>query len=124
MADPNTASSRLSNRQLSDKATTSLIRRTLCSQSADKGTPVADLLPPLTSSNDVDFQLYAFIAIIIKEFVYTWYAKITPDQTFVEEVLKIIAHCTRALEQRLRMVDLEALIFDEFPELLDAHIKG
>ena len=56
--------------------------------------------------------------------MYTWYAKITPDQTFVEEVVKIIAHCTRGLEQRLRKIDLEALIFDELPELLDAHVKG
>jgi hypothetical protein len=78
----------------------------------------------LTSSNDVDLQLYAFIAIVIREFVYTWYGKITPDQTFVEEVVRIIAHCTRGLEQRLRKVDLEALILDELPELLDAHVKG
>lgn len=72
----------------------------------------------------MDLQLYAFIAIIIREFVYTWYAKITPDQTFVEEAVKIIAHCTRGLEQRLRKVDLEALIFDELPELLDTHVRG
>lgn len=109
---------------LSDRATTYLIRRTLCPHIADKNAPISDLLPPLTSSNDVDLQLYAFIAIIIREFVYTWYAKITPDQTFVEEAVKIIAHCTRGLEQRLRKVDLEALIFDELPELLDTHVRG
>jgi hypothetical protein len=109
---------------LSDRATAFLIRRTLCPQIADKNAPISDLLPPLTSSNDVDLQLYAFIAIIIREFLYTWYAKISPDQTFVEEVVKIIAHCTRGLEQRLRKVDLEALIFDELPELLDTHVRG
>jgi len=72
----------------------------------------------------VDLQLYAFIAIIIREFVQTWYTKITPDQVFVEEVVQIIAHCTRGLEQRLRKVDLESLIFDELPELLDVHVQG
>lgn len=81
-------------------------------------------MPPLTSRNDVDLQLYAFIAILVREFVSTWYAKITPDQKFVEEVVKIIAHCTRGLEQRLRKVDLEALVFDELPELLDTHVRG
>jgi len=126
---PDTPVSRLGSRQfsndpLSDRTTISLIRRTLCSQLADKSAPVSDLLPPLTSSNDVDLQLYAYIAIVIKEFVNTWYGKITPDQTFVEEVVKIIAHCTRGLEQRLRKVDLEALLFDELPELLDAHVRG
>jgi hypothetical protein len=78
----------------------------------------------LTSSNEVDTQLQAFIAIIIREFVQTWYNKITPDSVFVDEVFKIIAHCTRALEQRLREVDLESLLFDELPELLEVHIRG
>lgn len=78
----------------------------------------------MTSSNEVDLQLYALISIIIREFVQTWYTKITPDQVFVEEVVKIIAHCTRAIEQRLRKVDLESLVFDELPELLEVHMRG
>ncbi|KAE9379215.1 hypothetical protein N431DRAFT_460499 [Stipitochalara longipes BDJ] len=113
---------------LSDRTTLFLIRRTLCSQLGDKGritpAPIDEILPPLTSSNEVDLQLYALIAIIIREFVQTWYSKITPDQVFVEEVVKIIAHCTRALEQRLRNVDLEGLLFDELPELLDVHVHA
>lgn len=113
---------------LSERATLFLIRRTLCSQLGDKGrstpAPIDEILPPLTSSNEVDLQLYALIAIIIREFVQTWYGKITPDQVFVEEVVKIIAHCTRALEQRLRNVDLESLLFDELLELLEVHIQG
>ncbi|PVH72114.1 hypothetical protein DL98DRAFT_470812 [Cadophora sp. DSE1049] len=113
---------------VSDRATLFLIRRTLCSQLGEKGrntpAPIDQLLPPLTSSNEVDLQLYALISIIIREFVQTWYTKITPDQVFVEEVVKIIAHCTRALEQRLRKVDLESLIFDELPELLEVHVQA
>ncbi|KAL2129119.1 hypothetical protein VTI74DRAFT_8196 [Chaetomium olivicolor] len=113
---------------LSDKATAFLIRRILCPQQADKGksSPVSieGLLPPLTSRNDVDLQLYALIAINLREYVQNWYAKITPDETFVAEILQIIAHITRALEQRLRKVDLESLLFDELPELLDKHITA
>jgi hypothetical protein len=109
---------------VSDKATIALIRRTLSPSSADKNAQIFETLPPLTSRNDVDMQVYALVAIVIKEFVQTWYSKITPDQTFVEEVIRIIAHCTTGLEQRLRKVDLEALLFDEFPELLDAHVRG
>jgi hypothetical protein len=33
-------------------------------------------------------------------------------------------HCTRALEQRLRNVDLESLLFDELPEFLEVHVQG
>lgn len=116
---------------LSDKATAFLIRKTLCSQHlGDKGkgrstpAPIEELLPPLTSRNDVDLQLYALIAIVIKEFVQTWYSKITPDESFVAEVVRIIAHCTRALEQRMRKLDLESLLFDELPELIDKHVNG
>lgn len=117
----------------SDKATTAFIRRTLCSHdvllgSAEKGRntprPIEDVLPPLTSSNAIDLQLYGIISVIIKEFVQTWYSKITPDHVFVNEVLQIIAHCTRALEQRLRKVDLEALLLDELPGLLEAHLNA
>lgn len=114
---------------LSDRATAAFIRRTLCLHHAlaDRGNaqkPIEELLPPLTSSNEVDLQLYALLAIIVKDYVYTWYAKITPDHVFIDEVIQIVAHCTRALEQRLRNVDLEALLLDEIPSLLDAHLTG
>ena len=108
----------------SDKATVALIRRVLCPQSLSEPRPIDELLPPLTSSNDVDLQLYAIIAIVVKDLVYSWYGKITPDQGFVEEVVRIVAHCTRALESRLRTVDLEGLILDEIPELIESHIHG
>lgn len=116
----------------SDKATAAFIRRTLCSHNVllgngEKGRstprPIEDVLPPLTSSNAVDLQLYGVISVIIKEFVQTWYSKITPDQVFVNEVIQIIAHCTRGLEQRLRKVDLESLLLDEIPELLESHLR-
>ena len=116
-----------------DKATAAFIRRTLCAHNVllgngEKGRntprPIEEILPPLTSSNEVDLQLYAIISIIIKEFVQTWYSKITPDHVFVNEVIQIIAHCTRALEQRFREVDLEALLLDEIPGLAEAHLSG
>ena len=96
----------------------------LCPQSLAEPRSIDELLPPLTSSNDVDLQLYAIIAIVIKDVVYSWYGKITPDQGFVEEVVRIVAHCTRALESRLRTVDLEGLLLDEVPELIEGHIHG
>lgn len=106
----------------SEKATANLIRRVLCSQQPNDPRPIQELLPPLSSSNETDLQLYAIIAILVKELVYSWYGKITPDQAFVEEVVRIIAHCTRALEGRLRKIDLEALVFDEIPQLIENHI--
>ncbi|KAK1140378.1 hypothetical protein N8T08_010436 [Aspergillus melleus] len=113
----------------SHKATVALIRRVLCPQTGNHGgastpQPPGDLLPPLTSSNEIDLQLYAIIAVIVKEFVLAWYSKITPDQTLVNEVTQVIAHCTRALEQRLRGTDVAQLFLDEVPALVEAHITS
>ncbi|KAF7592571.1 hypothetical protein BBP40_012731 [Aspergillus hancockii] len=111
----------------SDKATIALIRRVLCSQPGNYGSASTlqspeELLPPLTSSNEVDHQLYALLSVIIKEFVFSWYSKITSDQILVNEVIQVIAHCTRAVEQRLRDTDVSQLILDEIPALVEAHI--
>lgn len=122
-------------RSPSDEAAAAFVRRTLCAHHLRTGTgdaakgrtspqPLEELLPPLTSSNEVDLQLYAIISIIIKDFVQSWYSRITPDHEFVDEVVQIIAHCTRELEQRLRRIDLISLLLDEIPALLDAHVKG
>lgn len=120
----------------STEATSAFVRRILCAHHVRSGAvveggrgrttplPLEDLLPPLTTSNAVDLQLYAIIAIVIRDFVQTWYTKISPDQQFTDEIIQIIAHCTRALEQRLRLVDLHALLLDELPALLDAHVAG
>lgn len=120
-----------------DQETIAYIKRVLCQKSrtpdstAESPTrdllssePLDALLPPLTSSNAVDIQLYAFIAVILNLFVQAWYNRITSDQQFVDEIVQIIAHCTRGLEQRLRHVDLESLLLDELPDLLTEHVNG
>ena len=86
--------------------------------------PREQVLPPLTSNAEVDVQLYAIISVILSQFVQTWYNKITSDATFVEEVINVISHCTLEVEQRLKNVDLETLLLDELPSLLNDHIEG
>ena len=117
-----------SDKYISEKATTILIRRVLGPQNGidPRSSPrsIEHVLPPLTSSNEIDLQLYAIIAIVVKDFVQTWYSKITADHVFVEEVVRIIAHCSRAMEQRLRRIQIEEVIFDEIAALVEAHIVG
>ncbi|KAK6388345.1 hypothetical protein LTR65_008023 [Meristemomyces frigidus] len=119
-----------------DLATITFIKRVLCSKPTKSGPltetvgdeinekPVDELLPPLTSSNGVDVQLYAIISVILNQSVQSWYNRITPDGDFVGEIVQIIAHCTRGLEERLRLVDLEGLVLDELPNLLHAHLDA
>jgi len=117
-----------------DEATIAYIKRVLCKKPSKPGSlpkpadrdddskSLEELLPPLTSSNEMDVQLYAIIAVILNQFVQTWYGRITPDGDFVSEVVKIIAHCTRGIEDRLRRVDVKSLLLDELPGLVDAHL--
>ncbi|CBF74755.1 PXA domain-containing protein [Aspergillus nidulans FGSC A4] len=110
-----------------DRALAALVRRVLCPQLGSYGGATSlyapeELLPPLTSSNDVDRQLYALVAMMVKEFISSWYSKITSDQALISEVLQLIAHLTRALEQRLREVDIVQLVLDDIPSLVETHI--
>ena len=114
--------------------TIKFIKQILCSQPIDGSKsekredsaqkPLEELLPPLTSSNDVDVQLYAIIAVILSQFVQSWYGRITPDGDFVSEIVQIIAHCTRGLEERLGHVNLLEILQDEVPRVLDNHLNG
>ncbi len=121
-------------RTAQDDATVKFIKRVLCKKHADPAqdettAPEVDgnlegLLPRLTSRSDIDLQLYAILAVVLSQFVQSWYNRITPDADFVGEVVQIVAHCTRGLEHRLKLVDLDSLLLDELPGLLDAHLQG
>lgn len=121
-----------------DEATIAYIKRVLCPSksrdtkaTADNATgdgtydkPLSELLPPLTSSDELDVQLYAFVAVILENFVHSWYSRISPDQNFTSEVVQIISHCTKGLEARLCQVELIEVILDEIPALLIEHVVG
>jgi hypothetical protein len=124
-----------------DEPTVAYIKRILCASDGRDGGlgPLANeslhrsliasqqlesLLPPLTSSNAIDLQLYALIAVILDNFVQTWYGRITNDRHFTTEVVRIIAHCAQGLEERLRRLDLIEVLFDELPALIIEHIDG
>ncbi|KAG0128243.1 PXA domain protein [Tuber indicum] len=105
-----------------DKSAIALIRRVLCYH-APPFTPLEQLLPALTSSPEVDLELYAFLAIIFRDFIYSWYSKITTDNAFADEIIAVVAHCSRAIEERVRKVDLEALFLDEIPSFIENHVQ-
>ncbi|EMD00577.1 hypothetical protein BAUCODRAFT_28928 [Baudoinia panamericana UAMH 10762] len=122
--------------QADERDTVAFIRQVLCSTSAPSDTlaqgepsngnikPVEKLLPPLTSNNQIDTQLYAIVAIILKQVVQSWYTKFTSDPSFVAEIVDIIAHCTRGLEERMRDLDYATFLLDEVSAVVDDHIKA
>ncbi|KAL5354573.1 hypothetical protein ACLOAV_000662 [Pseudogymnoascus australis] len=74
---------------LSPAATSALIRRTL-HPTASKDTPLTSLLKPLTGDVDVDFEIYALLAVVLREFVVKWYGGITGDGRFVGEIGELV----------------------------------
>jgi len=94
-----------------------LVRRVLCSSTTDAS------LPALTSSPKVDDELYVLISLVLRDFVKKWYNEITHDGAFIEEIVGVIAHVTRGLEERIRKVDLEAVLLDDIPRILNTHIR-
>ncbi|KFY46118.1 hypothetical protein V494_00606, partial [Pseudogymnoascus sp. VKM F-4513 (FW-928)] len=74
---------------LSPAATSALIRRTL-HPTASKDTPLSSLLEPLTGDVDVDFEIYALLAVVLREFVVKWYGGITGDNGFVGEIEELV----------------------------------
>lgn len=121
-----TQTKRIKNQRTNDQALLDYIHRILCQTLNDDAVDGAThlRLPSLTSSNEIDLQLYGLIAVILNQFVKSWYQRLTPDHEFFAEVVPIIAHCTRCLEGRLRHIDLEDVVLDEIPRLLAEHLSG
>ncbi|KAK7208406.1 PXA domain-containing protein [Myxozyma melibiosi] len=109
-----------------DDATTTLIKNILVPTSALQK-PLESTLPALTSFTDIDKELYAFVALILRQFVLVWYARIAgddiADRAFVYEVVHVIAHVTRSIEERIRKVELEMVLLDDIPFVLDSHLR-
>ncbi|TFK30652.1 hypothetical protein FA15DRAFT_662669 [Coprinopsis marcescibilis] len=83
-------------------------------------------LPPLLSTQglppELDAELYDFIALALRAYVNPWWTKITRyDKEFLPHVTKIIIHVVSALEERMKAVDLPALVFHDVPTLVTQH---
>lgn len=82
-----------------------------------------DRLPSLTSSDEVNIELYALFGLICRQFIQTWYYKIVDDPAFIYDISTVLAHVTRQLEERVVQIDLYGFLLDELPMILDAHIQ-
>ena len=67
--------------------------------------------------------MYGVIAYAIRDFVAQWYGRFTHDHSLVEEVILVLSHVFRGCEERIRILDLDALILDDIPVLLWNHIR-
>jgi hypothetical protein len=89
--------------------------------------PSQSSLPPLLSSkvpDELNAELYDFVALALRAFVNPWWSKITRyDKQFLPEITRILTHVFRALEQRLTSTDLTPLVFQDIPTIVAVHYR-
>ena len=42
----------------------------------------------------------------------------------IKEIVRVVAHCSRGVEERLRRVDFEKMLLDDLPALVERHVDG
>lgn len=80
-------------------------------------------LPSLCSSDEVNTELYALIALVLRQFVLSWYYSIVDDPAFLSDIATVLANCTKLLEERLVEADLYTLFLEDIPMILEMHIN-
>lgn len=80
--------------------------------------------PPLLSDvpQELNDELYDFLALALRAFVLPWWSKITKyDKEFVPEIARVVSHSVRGLEPRARAADVPRLLLRDVPALLAQH---
>ncbi|KAF8649772.1 hypothetical protein AX16_005538 [Volvariella volvacea WC 439] len=83
-------------------------------------------LPPLLAtqlpSNELDAELYDFIALSLRAYVNPWWSKITRyDKEFLPEITRALVHVVRSLEARLLTMDFVSLGLLDLPTIITTH---
>lgn len=80
-------------------------------------------LPRLRCSEGVARELYALVGVLLRQFVRSWHTEIIDDSKFINELVEAIAEIANLLTERLQNVDIDNLILDDIPCLLDMHLS-
>ena len=97
----------------------------------------------------MDIQLYAVLATLVRVFLIPWYTfgKFGDDEggknaketgcagraeegnkgvdgvdDLIAEIVRLVAHCSRGVEERLRKIDVMALLLDEGAAVVERHV--
>ncbi|KAG0364559.1 hypothetical protein BGZ54_007376 [Gamsiella multidivaricata] len=70
---------------------------------------------------DLDAEAYHFLALLVRDFIQTWYSSFSSDPQFVTSIVNVIIDAARKLEHRCQEVDWVELLLQEVPEVLKRH---
>ncbi|KAG0306760.1 hypothetical protein BGZ98_001768, partial [Dissophora globulifera] len=70
---------------------------------------------------DLDAEAYHFLALLVRDFIQTWYSAFSSDPQFVASVVDVVIDIARRLERRCQEVDWVGLLLMDVPEVLRRH---
>lgn len=79
-------------------------------------------LPRLNCSDEVAREIYALIALLLRQFVQSWHSEIIDDSKFLNELVVEISKVVNILIERLKTINLDDFILDDIPYLIDMHL--
>ncbi|KAF9947417.1 hypothetical protein BGZ65_008821, partial [Modicella reniformis] len=81
--------------------------------------PVPQLLrQPLP---DLDAEAYHFLALLVRDFIQTWYTSFSSDPQLVTSIVNVVIDIACKLERRCQEVDWVGLLLQNVPEVLKRH---
>ncbi|KAG0374311.1 hypothetical protein BGX24_010558 [Mortierella sp. AD032] len=70
---------------------------------------------------DLDAEAYHFLALLVRDFIQTWYSTFSSDPQLVTSVVNVVIEIARELERRSQEVDWVELLLLDVPEVLRRH---
>ena len=77
----------------------------------------------LTSSNLVNQELSKIFALLLRDFVSSWFKSVSQDQELYIEIIKAISSMVQEIERRCFRIDWVSLLTQDLPSILSNHIK-
>ncbi|KAK9759506.1 hypothetical protein K7432_017446 [Basidiobolus ranarum] len=82
-----------------------------------------NLLHLTKTSRQVDVELYNLLALLLRDFVLTWYDSISQDPEFLLEIVYTFSNITQEIEKRCTKIDWTKLIVYNFANILKRHYQ-
>lgn len=113
----------LKDRGTPDSSETEQLIRQIFLSREPKSVDWRDRLPALSSADEVNVELYALFGLVVRQFVLSWYLGIVDDLAFAGDIVAVLAHSARLVEERLARTDFYAVLFDEIPMIVEMHVQ-
>lgn len=78
----------------------------------------------MTGDIDLDDEISALLGLVIRQFVHSWYQKISDNDQLTVEISNALGEMVEQLKSRARQADINQLLLDDLPHLIEVHVRG